>query len=110
MRMHAMSMNKLRVAVVGLGFGAEFVPIYLDHPLVESVAICDQDELRLQRTGDRFGIERRFKDVAEVIQSGAVDAVHLVSGIPDHARQAAAVLDSGKHCACTVPMATSIAE
>ena len=27
----------LRVALVGLGFGAEFVPIYLDHPDVESV-------------------------------------------------------------------------
>jgi predicted dehydrogenase len=104
-----MSMNqKLNVAVVGLGFGAEFVPIYLDHPDVETVAICDLDEGRLQKVGDRFGIERRFRDVADVVASDEFDAVHLVSGIPDHARQALAVLNSGKHCACTVPMATSI--
>ena len=100
----------IRVAVVGLGFGAEFVPIYLDHPDVASVAICDLDEERLNRTGERFNIQRRFRDVEEVVRSEEFDAVHLVSGIPDHAAQAAAVLRSGKHCACTVPMATSLAD
>ncbi len=110
-RMEAiMSMDKIRVAVVGLGFGAEFVPIYASHPDVRSVAVCDADPERLQRTADKFGIARRFTDVGDVIQSDEIDAVHLVSGIPDHARQAVAVLKSGKHCACTVPMATSIAD
>lgn len=99
---------KIRIAVVGLGFGAEFVPIYKDHPDVESVAICDARSERLDRTAERFAIEQRFSDVEEVIASGAFDAVHLVSGIPDHARQAIAVLRSGKHCACTVPMATNL--
>ena len=100
----------VRIAVVGLGFGAEFVPIYRDHPNVASVAICDQDEERLRRTGERFNIQRRFRDLDEIIRSDEFDAVHLVSGIPDHAAQAATVLGSGKHCACTVPMATSLAD
>jgi predicted dehydrogenase len=99
--------SKLRIAVVGLGFGAEFVPIYLDHPDVVSVAICDKDERRLQTVGDRFNSAQRMSDVAEVIASPDIDAVHLISGIPDHAAQAVAVLNAGKHCACTVPMATS---
>ena len=42
----------LRIAVVGLGFGAKFVPIYLDHPDVASVVICDKDEGRLQTVGE----------------------------------------------------------
>jgi predicted dehydrogenase len=103
-----MAGQRVRVAVAGLGFGAEFVPIYASHPDVESVAICDADRGRLDRTGDRFGIARRFADVAEVVAAEDVDAVHLVTGIPDHARQALAVLRSGKHCACTVPMATAL--
>ncbi len=102
--------KKISVAVVGLGFGAEFVPIYQAHPDVEQVAICDCDPQRLQTTGDRFGIDGRYADVREVLASGAFDAVHLISGIPDHAWQAVAVLESGRHCACTVPMATSIAD
>ena len=98
----------LRVAVVGLGFGAEFVPIYVDHPDVQAVAICDANPERLQKVAGLFGIERQFTSVDDVIDSDEFDAVHLVSGIPDHARQTIAVLESGKHCACTVPMATSI--
>jgi predicted dehydrogenase len=100
----------LHVAVVGLGFGAEFVPIYVDHPDVAEVAICDADGARLQRTGDRFGIRRRYEDISQVIEAGDIDAVHLVTGIPDHAPQAMAVLGAGKHCASTVPMATSLAD
>ena len=102
--------KKLRIALVGLGFGAEFVPIYLDHPDVASVAICDLNPQRLQEVGDRFNIQQRFRDAAEIIRSDEFDAVHLISGIPEHAWQTVAVLNSGKHCACTVPMATSIAD
>jgi predicted dehydrogenase len=50
-----------------------------------------------------------FRDLGDVLASD-YGAVHLVSGVPDHARQTLAVLNSGKHCACTVPMATSIAD
>ena len=102
------SSKKLRIALVGLGFGAEFVPIYLDHPDVASVAICDQNEKRLNEVGERFNIRRRVREIQEVIASDEFDAVHLVSGIPEHASQAAAVLRSGKHCALTVPMATNL--
>lgn len=103
-----MKRDRLRVAVVGLGFGAEFVPIYLHHPDVRSVAICDAHPERLRKTAARFGIEKQFDHVEDVVRSEEIDAVHLVSGIPDHAGQTLAVLRSGKHCACTVPMATSM--
>jgi predicted dehydrogenase len=100
--------EKLRVALVGLGFGAEFAPIYLDHPNIETLVICDQDEQRLNKTGDRFNIQRRYRNVEEVLALPDIDAVHLVSGIPQHEQQAVAALQAGKHCACTVPMATSL--
>jgi len=96
------------VAVVGLGFGAEFVPIYLHHPNVEHVAICDSDERKLNETGDKFLVAHRLNHFDQVIESDEFDAVHIVTGIPAHAEQTIAVLESGKHCACTVPMATSL--
>ncbi len=100
--------EKIGIAVVGLGFGAEFIPIYCDHPNVSQVAICDKDERRLQEMGDRFNIHRRYRDFDELLSLEDIDALHLVSGIPEHAWQAIAALNAGKHCACTVPMATSI--
>jgi predicted dehydrogenase len=100
--------EKVRVALVGLGFGAEFAPIYLHHPSVEYLAICDSDQRVLAEVGDRYQIKRRFSNLEDIIASDEYDAVHLVTPIPLHARQAVAVLESGKHCACTVPMATTL--
>ena len=103
-----MAKDRISVAVVGLGFGAEFVPIYLEHPNVESVMICDSDAERLNTVSEKFNIKEKYTEFSDIINSGEIDAVHLVSGIPDHAEQTLDVLNSGKHCACAVPMATSI--
>ncbi|MEK3722711.1 Gfo/Idh/MocA family protein [Paenibacillus sp. FSL H8-0034] len=100
--------KKLRIAVVGLRFGGAFAPIYHAHPDVEYVGICDTNAELLNQYGDKFGFTRRHTDLEEILQSDEYDAVHLVSPIPQHAQQSIAVLNSGKHCACTVPMATTI--
>jgi predicted dehydrogenase len=100
--------KKIKVAMVGMGFGAEFVPIYLHHPNVESLTICDSNPAVLKAVGDQFEVARRTTDLNAILNADDVDAVHLVSPIPYHAQQTLAVLKSGKHCACTVPMATSL--
>ena len=100
--------KKIKVAMAGLGFGAEFVPIYLHHPNVASLTICDANPSVLKEVGDKFEINRRTTDLNSIINSDEFDAVHLITPIPYHAQQTLAVLKSGKHCACTVPMATSI--
>ena len=41
--------KKIRVAIVGLGFGAEFIPIYQNHPNAEIYAICRRDTERARR-------------------------------------------------------------
>ncbi|MFN8487746.1 MAG: Gfo/Idh/MocA family oxidoreductase [Caldilineaceae bacterium] len=98
----------MRIGVVGLNFGAEFVPIYQQHPDVEQVAICDPNEAVLQRVGDRFGVEDRFTRLEDLLADQRYDAVHLLTPVPLHVEQTLAVLSAGKHCACAVPMATSL--
>jgi predicted dehydrogenase len=105
--MALMAGGKLSVAVVGLGFGGGFPAIYLDHPDVGRVAVCEHHEGRLKAITEKYEFTDVFRDFSEVLSSD-YDAVHLVSGIPDHASQALAVLNAGKHCACTVPMATTL--
>jgi predicted dehydrogenase len=102
--------KKVRVAVVGLGFGAEFLPIYQDHPHAEVTAICRRKEAELNALGDRLGIARRYTDYEKVLEDPDVDFVHINSPIPDHAWMSLAALDAGKHVMCTVPMATTIEE
>ncbi len=103
-----MSDRKLNIAIVGLGFGAEFIPIYQRHPSARPYAICQRTQKKLDAIGDAFGIEKRYTDFNELLKDPNVDAVHINSPIPDHAWQTIAALKAGKHVACTVPMATSI--
>lgn len=98
------------VAVVGLGFGEAFIPIYRAHPAVDVVGVVDQDSGRLHQIADRHGVEHRFTNFDEVLADGRWDAVHILVPVRFHARYAAAALAAGKHCASAVPMGTSVDE
>src|SRR5688500_654454 len=103
-----MSQGKINIAIVGLGFGAEFIPIYQKHPNANMYAICQRTQKKLDNIGDAFGIEKRYTDFNDLLKDPNVDAVHINSPIPDHGWMSIDALKAGKHVACTVPMATSI--
>lgn len=105
-----MSHSKIRIGMIGLGFGAEFIPIYQAHPQAEVTAICRRNETELHRCGDLFQIENRYTDYGQLLAESDVDCVHINSPIPDHAWMSLQALDAGKHVICTVPMATTIEE
>ena len=102
--------GKVRVAIIGLGFGAEFVPIYRNHPQAEMYAICRRNEEEMNKIGDAFGVGARYTRYEDVLADPKVDAVHINTPIPDHASQSVAALKAGKHVACTVPMGTTVDE
>lgn len=100
--------QKLRVAIVGLNFGSEFIPIYQQHPDVEDVLICDTNEALLNQAGDRFSVKSRFTELDSLLQDGQCDAVHLFTPVPFHVEHSVSVLEAGMHCACAVPMSTDM--
>lgn len=105
-----MSQKKINIAIVGLGFGAEFIPIYQQHPHANMYAICQRNPEKLQEIGNAFGIEKRYERFEDLLKDPLVDAVHINTPIQNHAEQSIAALRAGKHVACTVPMATTVEE
>jgi len=103
-------MDHVNVAMIGLGFGAEFIPIYQAHPNATVSAICRRNQAELNRTGDQFCIEKRFTRYDDLLADPSIDYVHINSPVPDHAVMSLRALDAGKHVMCTVPMATTIDE
>ena len=101
-------MKKLNVALVGLGFGGAFAAIYKEHPDVGEVTLFDVNTELTQKTAEYIGGAKIADSFEEILEDPAIDAVHLVTPIPLHAEQSIKVLEAGKHCACTVPMATSL--
>ncbi len=96
------------VIVVGLGFGAAFAPIYVAHPDVRRVALVDNDPGRLAKVGDELGLTDRFDSLEQAVAADGWDAVHLLTPVALHADQVELILDSGRHCASAVPMATTL--
>jgi len=105
-----MTNKPLNVAIVGLGFGAEFIPIYQKHPEAHMYAICQRDTQKLDEIGEAYRIDVRYDDYDKLLRDPQVDAVHINTPIPNHAEQSIKALKAGKHVACTVPMATSVEE
>ncbi|MBU2904828.1 Gfo/Idh/MocA family oxidoreductase [Arenibacter algicola] len=105
-----MSSKKVNIAIVGLGFGAEFIPIYQKHPSANLVAVSQRNPDKLKQLADAFNIEKRYTSYDELLLDPEIDAVHINTPIPDHGIQSIKALRAGKHVACTVPMATSVEE
>ena len=102
--------RKIKVAIIGMGFGKEFVPIYQANQDAEVIAICQRNKKMLNVVGDKFNIKYRFTKWEDILEIQGLDAIHIVSPILDHAKMTMAAFEAGKHCACTVPMATTIQE
>ncbi len=103
-----MSDKKVNVAIIGLGFGAEFIPIYQRHPNANMYAICQRSPEKLKQVGDAFKIDKRYERFEDLLKDPKVDFVHINTPIPDHAPMSIAALKAGKHVMCTVPMATTV--
>lgn len=105
-----MENTKIRVAIIGLGFGAEFIPIYKKYPNAELVAVCQRNEEKLNEVADAFDVPKRYTSYEELLKDPEIDAVHINTPIPAHGEQSIKALKAGKHVACTVPMATTVEE
>jgi hypothetical protein len=102
------SEGRYSVAIVGLSFGAEFIPIYQEYPFTRLAAICQRTREKLDAVGDTWGVAARYTDYAECLEDPAVEIVHINTPPPLHADMCVAGLEAGKHVASTIPMALTV--
>ena len=95
--------DPVRVAMIGLVIGAEFIATYQAHPGAEVVALCPRNEVELAKSADQFGINMWYTN-HDVLADPEIDFVHINSPISDHAWMSLKDLDAGKQVTCTVPM------
>jgi virulence factor len=72
--------DKVRVAMIGAGGMANAVhyPSLASFPDVEIAAICDLDSERLNKTAERYSVEKRYADYRRMIEETAPDGVYAV--------------------------------
>ena len=102
------SAKKIRIGVVGGGFGSSFY--WHEHPdcVVQAVSDLRPDRRELLMKTYRCG--KSYESLEKLILDREIDAVGVFTGAPDHVRHCTAVLKAGKHVLSAVPAGMSIAE
>lgn len=98
--------EKVRIGVVGGGFGAAFQ--WHLHPNCIVEAVADMRPERRQHLAEQYGCSKVYGSLEDLLGDDRVDAVAIFSGVPDHARHCIAVMDARKHCICAVPVAITL--
>ncbi len=98
--------KKLRIGVVGGGFGA-FFP-WSEHPNCQVTAVSDLREERRQKLVEKFHCSNAYAEFHPMLKDPEVDAVAIFTGAPDHVSHCVDVMNAGKHVICAVPAATTL--
>lgn len=105
-------MKKVKIAMVGAG---NIANVHLDSytrvPEAEIYAICDRNEDVLQKTADKYQIERRYTDLDTMLRElPELDAADVCVWNCNHAECSIKALNAGLHVLCEKPMACSTEE
>lgn len=98
--------RKLRVGVVGGGFGTQFY--FHEHPNSTVEAVADLRPDRRARLQKAYACPKAYNSLTELLKDRHVEAVGLFTPAPDHVRHVLETLAAGKHVLCAVPAAMSI--
>lgn len=72
--------EKLRAVQIGCGARAQaHLAAMLDSGVIDLLAICDQDEAKLTATAEKFGIEKRYLDLGDMIEELQPEFVNIVT-------------------------------
>lgn len=107
-------MNKLKMAVVGLGhMGRHMIhrllPQYAD--TIELVALCDSDEASMHKEVEAAGISPRlYTDYRQLLNEVSLDLVYIAVPPSLHYDVAKIAFEKGIHVFCEKPLANSLTE
>ncbi len=102
-------MSKLRVGIVGAGFGgAVHAPAFALHPRFEPVALAAPSSA--ERVARERRIPHAFRSVEAMLAGVELDVVAVASPPFDHHRSVLAALAAGKHVLCEKPFALDVAQ
>jgi len=101
---------KVRMAVVGGGFGAG--QHWHEHPNCQVTVVADADEGRRQALMKKYECGKAFDSLEETLDkaSDTFDAVALFSDAPSHAKHAVMSMEAGKHVDSACPVGLTLDE
>lgn len=105
-----MGEQKLRAGIIGLGVGRSHAKGYLSSPNADLIAVCDNNEARLQQLAGDWNTLVRYTDYKQMLAETPLDVVSICLPNALHADATIAALEAGMHVIVEKPMAPTVAE
>jgi len=106
--MTATATDRIRIGIIGTGFGAQHIEFFRQIDGVDVTAIASAQAVRAEAMAERHGIPFATSDYQELFDQ--VDAVVIVSPPQMHAQMALDAIALGKHVFCEKPLAATLAQ
>lgn len=104
-------MQKLKVGIIGTGFGAKVhAPMMDHHGGFDVVAISSVSRGNTEEAKKASGIENIYTDWQQMLNQEELDLVVVTSAVNLHKEMVIAAYEKGVHVVCEKPMALDIAE
>lgn len=100
--------GKVRIGVVGGGFGTSFQ--WHEDPDCIVEAVSDLIPERRERLMKTYKCAKSYESLEKLILDKEIDAVAVFTGAPDHVRHTVACMKAGKHVISAVPACMTLEE
>jgi len=100
------SERKIRVGVVGGGFGTNF--FWDQHPNCIVEAVSDLQEERKRKLMEVYKCDKSYESLEKLVLDDKIEAVAVFTDAPSHGRHIVEVLKHGKHCMVAVPLSMTL--
>lgn len=102
--------NKLRFAVIGTGFWANYqIPAWMELPGVELVALYNRTTAKAESLAAKYKVPRVYASVDELLRAETLDFVDIITDVDTHLPFTEAAAERGIPVICQKPMAPSLA-
>jgi predicted dehydrogenase len=101
-----MSREKVRIGVLGGGFGSVFH--WHEHPGCEVGAVADTAPAARDHLMQTYGCSTAYESLEQLLADDSLDAIGVYTPAPDHVRHAVAVMNAGKHVISAVPASLTL--
>ncbi len=102
--------KKIRVGIVGVGFGSTHIPAFQAHEAFEVTAIAASRLERAQEAAQKYGVPTAVAGYEHLVKRDDVDLVSVASAPQQHHPMTMAALKQGKHALVEIAFTRNLHE
>lgn len=104
-------MKTVKIGVLGLGwFGQKHARVLAQLPQVELISVCSRIPDRARQVAEECGAKRACTRWEEFLADPEIEAVSIVTHVPEHRDAVLQALAAGKHVLVEKPIAATLAD